>query len=128
MNLTLEGDRILKDGEEIGRYDAGSNTLHVPKRIAPTVQKQITELLGQKPAYDVAPENPPKGGEPPKPVKAKAPLLRTGTLKEQYPDYPGEIDPFAGDKTPEFVAWLDENYPEEAKARYRGRVVGGVLR
>ncbi|QJE99123.1 hypothetical protein [Luteolibacter luteus] len=45
--------------------------------------------------------------------------------KDNAPEPPcPEMDPRAGDKTPEVVAWYFRHRPEEAEARYKGRVFG----
>lgn len=44
-------------------------------------------------------------------------------LKRRYPDFPGEIDPLAGDKTKAFYKWIWQFHPADAEVRYSGRKV-----
>ena len=40
---------------------------------------------------------------------------------EASSDTPPAMDAILGDRTPEFVVWLSEKDPEEAKSRYEGK-------
>lgn len=41
-------------------------------------------------------------------------------IDEAYPDAPG-LNSLYGDKDPNFVTWLNKNYPEDYRARYKNR-------
>lgn len=100
MNITLEGNKILKDGEEIGVFNPDSMTVLSPKDIAPTVKGHVTTILmekynlPQKPFYDVAPENKPK--------------------KDKIKDRKDLMNKRDGDKTPSYMQWYLETHGQEA--------------
>jgi len=128
MNIEIKDGAILKDGVEIGKYLADSNTMLAVRQLAPREKGAINKLLGTEtpPAYDILPENKPKEDVPATKAQNDAKLVPI-TLSERYPDAPA-IDPEAGDKTPAFVDWLTTHHPKDAEERYRGRKVNGVLR
>ena len=55
-----------------------------------------------------------------KTAKQPAPVAAEPGQPASIPPAP-EMDPMAGDKTPAFVEWLRDFYPEEFARRYAGR-------
>lgn len=103
MNITVEDNKILKDGEQIAVFNPDTVTVFSPKDIAPTVKGHITTILmekhnlPEKPAYDVAPLN-----------KEKKVKDRTDLMNKRD-----------GDKTPAYMKWYRENHTEaEYEAKY----------
>jgi hypothetical protein len=140
MKIELVNGAVLKDGEQIGTYNAETNTVHCPQRISPALYGPIKEAIGKKPNYDFgAPNDPPArmvSGEKTNPtpgsphetlaadatvaVKPEAKKLPDATeFTKAYPE--PDQDPQFGDKTPAWARWLRDTNPEEFKRRFAGR-------
>jgi len=120
--------KIFRNGEAVADLPEGGVLWCHPKcakyRVA--INNWLKTQDKPKPkAPDIPPAPDP---EPPavNPRKQPKPKVRPPVEKnwrDIREEYPGEIDPAAGDKTPAFITWLRENYPEEARKRYANRKV-----
>jgi len=127
MKIELIGDAIVKDGEQIGTYNASANTATFPGRISPALFAPIKEALG-----GVKPEYVFNDGIPTRPEIPQSSMVSEENSERGEERLPHEtlvaepeptLDPKFGDKTPAFVIWLCRTNPAEAVRRYRDRVM-----
>jgi hypothetical protein len=126
-NYSREGGAILHEGEKIADYYEERHVVSSDKPILGRARGYVNDLFDFAPRYEVkgeespdvpeeeAPEPAPEG-EPGPPVPPTPPV----PVEIDYSDAPPQ-NPNQGDKTPEFVEWFQEKYPEEFERRYAGR-------
>jgi len=133
---TLENGVVLRDGKAIADIseDGKPKYRRNQKKYSDKVEIFLKAIADEefpeeskpdpKPEEEIVLDAQAKEEAPPMP-KPKPKLLPHP--QEAYPEYKGLIDPASGDKTPQFVAWLFENYPEDAQKRYAGRKIPQVV-
>jgi hypothetical protein len=96
--IEIIGENVFRDGEDIGRI-ANGEFIHGEGVHYKTVEK-VNRMLS-----------------PFEPIEDKEPAKIKMHVVVEVPPAPGRT-PEAGDKTPEYVRWLREYYPDHAAKKF----------
>lgn len=124
---TREGNKVKRgdehvatiDGEEITMTEGNENYAGAVKRFINNEAETETEEKPKKTAKATVIEDDTKDFEE---SQRKEAARRQAIKARTYVGAP-KMDPRWGDKTPEFMQWLEKNHPADYEIRYENRIV-----